>query len=244
MTVVDTIQMPPPGPIDDQAGGAIPASPPLSPPRGQARGRARRQALLQAGRTLLSERDMDEISLTAVAEQAGIPASSTYHFYSDMKELYKDLARTIAAEIIGTPPTLSDALAWPEIVRAYLRVAFDFFNNDQAARQLMLGPKTAPDIKRAGCGQATGFGDALEKLLRSRFILPHLPDSAGLFYRAIQLSDVMFSLSIAEHGVISEFYFEESCRAALAYLGLYIPQFLCPRSETSGDGALPRPFSG
>lgn len=201
----------------------------------QARGRARRQALLQAARRLLFERDLEQITLPTVAEEAGIPASSTYHFYPDMKELYKDLAREIAAEMIAVPASCPAPRTWEDLVRAYTRAGADFYNRDMAARQLMLGPKTPPDIKRAGCARDAGFGDSLMAFIDRHFVLPELPDPGAIFFRAIQVADALFLISVEEHDRLTDEYVEEAGNAVIAYLGLYLPRFL-PRRDANGAG--------
>lgn len=199
----------------------------------QARGRARRQSLVQAARVLLSERDLEEITLPIVAEQAGIPASSVYHFYSDMKDLYKDLAREVAAEMITAPTGCHEPQSWEDLVRAYAGTGADFYNRDLAARQLMLGPKTPPDIKRAGCAREAGFGDSLMELIAQHFLLPDLPNASAIFFRAIQVADAMFMISVEDHDHLTEEYIEEASNAMIAYLGLYLPRILPRRTWRS-----------
>lgn len=192
----------------------------------QARGRMRRQALLEAARALLQERDMDQITLSAVAERAAIPSSSTYHFYSDMRDLYKDLAREIAHEIIAVTKDAPAVGKWEDVVRFFVLGSSDFFNRDSAARQLMLGPKTPPEIKHAACREDYRFGEALLAMVASQFILPPLADGRVTFFKAIQITDIMFSLSVLEHDRIRDECLEEAVVASIGYLGLYLPRLL------------------
>ncbi|WP_321395927.1 TetR/AcrR family transcriptional regulator [Emcibacter sp.] len=196
----------------------------------QARGRERRLALLQAARELLNERDMGQITLPSVAEHAGIATSSTYHFYPDIRELFKDLAASIADEMINSPLDLPSPGTWEDLVRSYTKAACDFYSQDIAARQLMLGIKTDPEIKRAGCAKEAGFGDALMSLLEKYFILPALENPGQIFFRAIQIADAMFMISVEENDRLTEEYVEEACRAKVAYLELYLPKYL-PRKN-------------
>ncbi len=182
--------------------------------------------MLQAARELLDERDMGEITLPLVAEHAGIATSSTYHFYPDIRELFKDLASSIASEMTATKIEVSTPEMWEDLVRTYTKAACDFYRQDVAARQLMLGIKTDPEIKRAGCAKEAGFGDALMDLLDSYFILPQLENPGQIFFRSIQIADAMFMISVEEHDQIAEEYVEEASRAAIAYLGLYLPTYL------------------
>lgn len=192
----------------------------------QARGRLRQKALLQAARKLLFEYGMDQLTLPIVAEHADIPASSAYHFYPDMKELYKDLCREIAAEMISSPTGDLAPENWEGVVTAFIKAGVEFYNKDMASRQLMLGPQTAPDIKRAGCAPEAGFGDALMNLIAKYFVLPDLENPSAVFFRAIQVADTMFMISVEYHNHITEEYMIEARNVMVAYLGLYLPKVL------------------
>lgn len=196
----------------------------------QARGRARRQALLEAARLLLSELPLDQISLPMVAERAEIPPSSTYHFYPDLKELFKDVARAVSVEMLERGPLLGRPAHWEDLVQHTLVTYGKFFNADGAARQLMLGSQTPPAIKHAACKEDGRFGEALRALINEHFVLPETLDSAPAFFRAIQIADVMFSLSVADHDRITEEFLDEAVNATNAYLGLYLPKILPRRA--------------
>lgn len=59
--------------------------------------------------------------------------------------------------------------------------------------------------------------------MRSQFNLPELADSRELFFKALQIADVFFSLSVAEHDQVTDAALEEAILAATAYLSLYLP---------------------
>ncbi len=192
----------------------------------QARGRARREALLQAARDLLQQRDIDEITLPMISEAAGIPSSSTYHFFPDLRELYKDLARTVTDEMLQIELAFPADASWHAVVSSVLAASAEFFNADAAARQLILGPRTSADIRQAGCHDDYRFGVQIHAVLDERFQLPELAEPIALFFRAIVIADAFFALSVLEHGVVTPHMVEEAARAATAYLGQYLPTLL------------------
>lgn len=192
----------------------------------QARAQARRQQLIEAARALLGMHQVDSLSLPAVARQAGIAPSSTYHFFTDLDELFREVAITIAAEMVGLVPGSLKPDSWEDVVRAYLECAMNFFNADPAALQLILGEQTTSSIKRAACREGAPFGEELRQTISQYFVLPEIPDIEGVFFRAIQIADLMFCLSVADHGRITPAMFEESLRAACAYLSVYLPRHL------------------
>ncbi|WP_160746906.1 TetR/AcrR family transcriptional regulator [Croceibacterium soli] len=192
----------------------------------QARGRARRQRLLAAARALLKDRDLDQIGISAVADQAGIPVSSAYHFYPDMTELYKGLSREIAFEMIANYGKPKLAEEWEDVVIQFVTESRNFFNSDPAARQLMLGPKAAAEIKHAACREDYRFGNFLLTSISEHFILPPLDRINERFFRAVQIADMIFSLSVLGSGAVTEEDAAEAAAATIAYLNLYLPRHL------------------
>jgi AcrR family transcriptional regulator len=192
----------------------------------QARGRARREALIQAARDLLQEREIEEITLPMVSEAANIPSSSTYHFFPDLRELFKELARTISDEMASGEPAIAADAGWQAIIGVYLNASADYFNADAAARQLILGAKTTPEIRQAGCHDDYRFGVQLHAVLSERFHLPELAEPIAIFYRAIVIADAFFALSVLEDGVITPHLVTEATRAATSYLSNYLPPIL------------------
>lgn len=195
----------------------------------QARGRARREALLKAARQLLEIHDIEAITIAMVSEVAEIPSSSTYHFFPDMRELYKELARIVSDEMVQLEPAIAADAPWQAIIGGFLSASAEFFNGDPAARQLILGPRTAPDIRQAGCHDDYRFGVQLHAVLSERFHLPELAEPVAIFFRAIVITDAFFALSVLENGVVTPHMVTEATRAAVAYLGNYLPPILEPR---------------
>lgn len=199
----------------------------------QARGRARREALLQAARLVLENEDCATVTLPQIAERAGIPASSAYHFYPEIGGLYKDLVREIALEMVARFRFRPGAESWRDTVTRFLDLSRDYFNGHAAARQLMLGPRIAPEVKKAACWEDYRFGRALMAGVEQDFVLPPLDDPAAVFFKALQIADFFYSLSVMEHGRISAEARAEGAAATLAYLALYLPHFLPRRGDTA-----------
>ena len=112
---------------------------------------------------------------------------------------------------------------WETLVKLSLDHHQSAFNADPAARQLLLGPHTPPEIKNAGCKEDFRFGAALWTVVRTQFILPELADSQEIFFKALLIADVFFSLSVADHGRVTDEALIEAKSATVAYLNLYLP---------------------
>ena len=211
--------------------------PPAARKHTQARGRARREKLMLAVREMLREKEMDEITLPGVAEAADIPSSSTYHFFPDVKTLYQEVARAIAEDMVRVAKApINPPANWQEIVRDFIVSGAKFFNENRDARQLILGPKTAPDIKNAACLEDRRFGRQLQTLLSTYFYLPDLEEPGEVLFRAIQISDALFCLSVLEHSRVTDEMRDEAVLAATAYIGCYLPAIMRRKPAVATEG--------
>ena len=199
----------------------------------QERGRARRTALVEASRRLLQAREIEEISLTDVADEAGIPKSSAYHFFGQVTEVYEAAASVMEAELydhmaaVDTRPCRD----WRQVVTRFVRHGVSFFNGNRDAMQLLIGPRTPSAIKLKDRQADFAIAELLRDRIARRSQLPELADTPELFFRAIEIADLFFGLSVIRHGHITEEFDSEAGRAACAYLSIYLPAVL---SESEG----------
>ena len=195
----------------------------------RAPGIARRKRLLQAARGLLAMRDLDEISLADVARAARIPKSSAYHYYGDIMDLYVQLSGVFSEEMLadmrrplkGAPPR-----RWTDVVAALVRRGARYFEEHRAARQLLISPKTPPALKLRDRQSDQRIARRFEEQVEGCFVLPERKDRTTLFFRAIEIADLMFSLSVLEHGAITTQMTEEAVGAVSAYLRTHFPALL------------------
>jgi AcrR family transcriptional regulator len=191
-------------------------------------GVARRQLLLNTARKMLRTTRLEELSLGEVARRAKVGKGSAYFFYDDVNALCASLKQLIdneMKEILGAPLTQSVS-SWQEIIRLLMLRGIAFLESDPAACQLSIGVDASPALKLMDRANDAAAGRILDEQISQQFVLPIIPDRPKLFYRALELADVMLSLSMIEHGKITPEYVEEGCRAALAYLQIYIPEKL------------------
>ncbi|HKR17123.1 MAG TPA: TetR/AcrR family transcriptional regulator [Rhizorhapis sp.] len=199
----------------------------------QERGRLRRGELVSAARKLLHIRELDEISLTDMADAAGIPKSSAYHLFGSAFEVHAAAAQEIAADLLEHLATFrhGEYDGWPSLVEQFIRYGALFFKERPDASQLLLGPKSPPAIKLADRQESdVAVGLHLIKLMSGCYRLPAWPSREETFFRAIEISDLFFSLSVLQHGKIVEELEIEAARATNAYLSLYLPPIL-PAAE-------------
>lgn len=192
------------------------------------RGIARRELLLSAARALLEERELDEISLGDVAARAGVPKGSAYHFYEDIKDLYGALLALTEEELLKTQslPITEPIRQWPDVVRILIRRGVAFYNSNRPSRQLQISPKTPPELKLRDRRSDLTLGSIYQQQMTAFFELPPLHNAAQVFFRAVEIADLMFGLSVLETGTITPEMGLEAERATIAYLATYLPEKL------------------
>jgi AcrR family transcriptional regulator len=191
-------------------------------------GLARRQLLLKSARKMLRTTPLADLSLGEVAKRAKVPKGSAYFFYEDINALCASLVVVLDLELqaVLREPLREKINSWEDIVIILMKRGGKFLQDDPAACQLLIGKDAPPSLKLIDRANDVVLGRVVEEHIASRFELPDMPDRPKLFFRAVAVADLMFSLSMIEYGKITKEYADEGCRAAVAYLGSYIPRSL------------------
>jgi AcrR family transcriptional regulator len=196
------------------------------------RGIARRKKLLESARTLLQSREMDEISLGDVAQHAGVAKGSAYHFYANIKDVYASLVVQLEEELHEKmkAPIRKPVRSWTDVMEILIERGARFYLKNPSARQLLVGPKTLPELKMRDRQSDVVLGRMFEDHVATFFELPSIPGRSEIFFRSVEIADLMFCLSMLGHGGITEEMNREAKRAAVAYLASYMPRIL-PRKK-------------
>lgn len=197
----------------------------------QHRGIERRKVLVESCRRLLVEHHVGAFGLAEVAEAAGVPKTSVYHFFPRIDDLLGAVAVEVAADLLAwlNRPISGPFATWPDVVAAFTEAGRQFYAQHRDALEIQLGPYTPSDIKTRDRDNDMAVGRLLKAAISRHFVLPDLPDGDGVFFRAIEIADLMFMLSVRAHNALDDFHVAEAARAASAYLGLYLPPLL-PRA--------------
>ena len=192
------------------------------------KGEARRKRLLESARHLLRDHRLSELSLGDVAKFAKVPKGSAYFFYDDINALYASLLALIDDEMqdMLRKPLRTAISRWQDVVGELIDRGTVYFAQDAASRQLVIGVDTPPALKMSDRANDIVLGQIFESHVASRYALPEVADRSTLFFRAVEIADLMFILSMAEHNRITPAYAAEAKRAAIAYLESYFPKKL------------------
>jgi AcrR family transcriptional regulator len=198
-----------------------------------ARGIERRKRLLESARRLLDARELDEITLGDVADDAGVPKGSAYFFYADIEDLYASLQAVLHEELLEVlgKPIRKQIRRWQDVIVALNARGMEYYTHNRVARQLQIGPRTSPELKLRDRQSDVAIGKLFEQQIDEFFVLPEIADRSRIFFRAVEIADLMFSLSVMESGTITPAMCAEADRAGIAYLESYLSSSLPKRKR-------------
>lgn len=189
------------------------------------RGRERREQLLAAAYDLLCEQPIEDISFRDIARRADVPEGSAYHFFANRFDIFSVLAKRLSDLFIEAhrrPVPAERRRSWRDLAEHLIDVGARVYAENPPARQLLIGGKTPPEVKQADRINDREVGTVMYDVF-SRYV--DIPDTAQMrnaLYYFIELTDVIFTLSVIEHGEITEDMLGEARRAGVGYLATYL----------------------
>jgi len=189
------------------------------------RGRERRKQLLQAAYELLGARPVEDISFRDIAEKAGVPEGSAYHFFANRFDLFSVLAEELSAKFVDAhrrrvPPARTKT--WQTLAEHLVDVGARVYAANPPARQLLIGGKTPHEVKQADRLHDRTVAHVMYEVFSEHFELPDTREMRDAFYYFIEITDLIFTLSVIEHGEITRPMLAEAKRAGIGYLGTYL----------------------
>jgi AcrR family transcriptional regulator len=188
------------------------------------RGVERRQALLQAARELLEVHDIEAVSFRDIAARAGVPEGSAYHFYANRFDLFSALAAELSEEFIKAhrkPVPAAKLKSWQTLAEHLVDVGARIYKASAPARQLLIGAKTPAEVKQADRMNDQQVSAVMYEVFSRYFVIPDTAEMRAAFYYFIEITDLMFMLSLIENDKITRAMTAEAKRAGVSYLGSY-----------------------
>lgn len=198
----------------------------------RASSQARIDSILAAARALLADEGVASLSIYSVAERAQIPPSSVYHFFASVPALLEALTADVHSAFracLQAPIENTPLNTWHDLSRLVEQRMLSIYNQDAAARQLILAQHGLSEVTQADRQHDIELGDLMHKVFAQHFQLPVLPQDVDVFALAMELGDRVYARSVQLHGQITPRMAEEGMRVFDAYLGLYLPPFLPKR---------------
>ncbi len=194
------------------------------PPKTRAPGRKRRQELLDAAYDLLCEEEIEDISFKDIAKRAGVPEGSAYHFFANRFDVFAELAYALNEKFARAhekPVPPSKRKNWNQLAEFMVDIGARIYARTPPARQLFIGGKTPFEVKQADRKNDRDVADAMHRSFARYFDIPDTEEMRDAFYYFIEITDLMFTLSIIEHGKITLAMLKKAKRAGVAYLETY-----------------------
>ena len=189
----------------------------------------RLERIHDAATSLVSQRDVNSISIYDVAKEAAIAASTVYHHYPNIEALMYRLMEDIFEDFKSV---LQDAIEpdnihhWSDINRMIEQGFVDYYNNNPLVQRILLGQHTYASIRHADAQNDLLLAQYVEDIYRRYFVLPELPKDVNIFAIALQVADKVYSMNYRENGSIPPEMAREAQIVTQAYLGVYLPQRL------------------
>lgn len=206
---------------------------PRSPSR--ERGILRYEGLLDSLEALLVDHDLEDVGLHQIAEHAGVPHASIYHFFPAKEAAFMALGQRYVSEIRALQehrPVPPEALrSWQDFLAQELREAICFLRETPQAMKLFLGRFGGMETRRAEIARSTSAARLLFLRLNSAFHLPFIRDVETRLLTFIEVVDAVLGISYARDGEIADEAIDEAHRASVAYFRLFLPDQLELRED-------------
>lgn len=215
---------------DDSASKRKRREGPRTPSRG--RGVARYGALLDATDALLQVENPDTIGLYQIAEQAGVPPASVYHFFPTKEAAYVALAERYLEglmEVHRAPIEARLLGGWQDLLQIDFRRAMEFYNARPPMNKILYGGYGGIEARNIDKLFSLKLANAHYDRLDRIFHMPFMSSPGSFFENRLGILDALWSISVRRYGSITEEYLLEAQRACAAYTLVYLPQYLEPR---------------
>ncbi len=198
----------------------------------QERGRARFEALLDTVEVMLAEHEPDQIGFYQIAERAGMPAASVYHFFPTKNAAFLALARRYLDHFrqgARRPIDPAETGSWQDVIRKRHERAVAYYNAHPPAMKLILGVQPFLEIHDADSTANEDISKLLLEDLRRTFHFPYVAGPEQKFLICLSIADAIWRISFAAHRRITPDFAREATRATLAYMRTFLPEVLEPR---------------
>ncbi len=197
----------------------------------QQRSRERFEAILDAAERLLQDRDPHEVSIYTIAEEADMPPPSIYHFFPDGNHVFMALAERYFNMFLGGLESIEGKLFddWQALVEYRYALSRNLFNNNVAARKVLLGAAATWAIRTRDIDTNRRLARGAIVELNRFFILPKVPDLVDRITETIIMNDAIWALYDHRFGHLPDDQEIFAKRARLGHMRTYLPEYLTAR---------------
>jgi AcrR family transcriptional regulator len=184
-------------------------------------GVARHREIIEAAETLIrggiSPRDL---TLVAVANQAGVPRVSLYYFFSSIEALLEVLYGRTLNKMIGRLGEMPETSEWRVFIDTLLDQTRKFHNTNPLEAALVLSPSTFLISNQT----SRDYGQALYEIMVNRMDLPRSRELHQACEIATEITLAIWRKSFVEKGKLTAALHTQAKKAVLSYLESVIEQ--------------------
>jgi len=223
------------------AGKKPPASRKTIKRPNQARSKARVDAILRAAENLLANCPLEEIGPYEIATEASVPPASVYYFFPSIDDLWAELTKTVTRRSTmmilesGLSSASAAASGWQSLFKLNLENLVNFYNNNPALAELILGPNTSREVFSSFDRDTATSARIAEELLMKYFLIPNIPKLRLKLVTAFTASEAIMRQSYRAHGRITDELKKESLYLLIAYMRTILPEEVEPREQEPGE---------
>lgn len=189
----------------------------------------RYKALVDATETLLQTENPDEVGLYRIAEQAGVPPASVYHFFPTKEAAFTALANKMGDQLMEAhrlPIPARDLQTWQNMFLTDAGRARDFYNSHPAALKIFYGGYGGVDAHRVDEALSRRLAGAVYRRMDYIYHMPFIREPARKFSCRLAILDAIWAISVQHHGYITDEYFDEAVFACIAYSRQILPEVI------------------
>ncbi|MDE2466931.1 MAG: TetR/AcrR family transcriptional regulator [Alphaproteobacteria bacterium] len=198
------------------------------------RGVVRYHSLLEATEELLQTYSPDAIGLYQIAERAGCPPASVYHFFPTKESAYQALAERYLEEMLDMHATPVDARllhSWQDLLTIGIRRGAEFSNERPPMLKILYGGYGGVEARNLDDAVTGRMAGVLYERFNMLFHMPAMRNPYRCFRIMLGILDAIWMISVRQTGRITEEYLDETNRACVGYLRLYLPEVVEPRDS-------------
>lgn len=197
----------------------------------QQRSRERFEAILDAAERLLRDRDPHEVSIYTIAEEADMSPPSIYHFFPDGNHVFTALAERYFDMFLSGLESIEGKRFddWQALVEFRYALSRRFFNNNVAARKVLLGAAATWAIRTRDIDINRRLARGAIVELDRFFILPKVPGLVDRITETIIMNDAVWALYDHRFGHLPDDQEIFARRARLGHMRTYLPEYLAAR---------------
>jgi len=184
-------------------------------------GVARHREIVNAAETLIREGiSPRDLTLQAVATQAGVPRVSLYYFFSSIEALLEVLYQRALNKMIGELGEISDASEWRVFIDSVLDQTRKFYNTNPLEIALVLSPNTFSISNQTN----REYGQVLYKTMVNRIGLPKSQKLHQACDIGIEIAHAVWRKSFVEKGKVTAALHTQAKKVVLSYLESVLEQ--------------------